>query len=271
MLPMLAITFPQISPVAIQFGEFAIRWYALSYIAGIFLAYFMLGKMWAKHPRNLPLEMKEDIISYSVLGILLGGRLGFVLFYGNGHFLSNPLEIFYVWRGGMSFHGGFLGSLAAIYLMCRKHKVKFFDLSDMLACVTPIGLLLGRIANFVNAELYGRVTDVPWAVIFPDSPYPRHPSQLYEAALEGLVLLIILQLLFWKTQKIKKSGFLSGVFLAGYSIARIIVENFREPDVDIGFIFENFTMGQILSLPMLIFGMFLMLRNEQNNTRIAER
>jgi phosphatidylglycerol:prolipoprotein diacylglycerol transferase len=203
----------------------------------------------------------DDLLFYATLGVILGGRLGYVLFYQTGYYLTHPHEILYVWHGGMSFHGGLAGVLIAAALFARSRDLPFLEIGDALAIVTPIGLFFGRIANFINAELWGRVTDVPWAVIFPTAgPEPRHPSQLYEAALEGLLLFAVMWWLGARPRDPRGRGFLSGVFLIGYSLSRILVEFFREPDAQLGFLAGGLTMGQILSLPMLVAGILLALR-----------
>ena len=258
------IIMPDIDPVAFSVGKLAIRWYALSYVAGIFLGWWYLGHI-DKEPKIFSQKAYDDFIMWAVLGVIVGGRLGYVLFYGLEHFLEHPLDIFAVWNGGMSFHGGVLGSILAMYLMSCIYKINFLKMTDLVACVTPIGLFFGRIANFINGELYGRVTDVSWAVVFNTDKYryPRHPSQLYEAFLEGIVLLVILAVLVRKDSIRARSGMLSGVFMAGYALFRFTAEFFREPDIHIGFILESVTMGQILSIPMFMLGIWLIVRNKK--------
>jgi phosphatidylglycerol:prolipoprotein diacylglycerol transferase len=197
-------------------------------------------------------------MTYIILGIIIGGRLGYTVFYNPTYYLSHPLEILFTWQGGMSFHGGLIGAIIAIYLLCNKHKAIFFNIMDLIACAAPIGIFLGRIANFINGELYGRITDAPWGIVFPDGGnLPRHPSQLYEAFGEGLITFIILNIAAHKTKVLAKPGLISGIFLLLYSIARIIVENFREPDTHIGFITGGLTLGQLLSSIMLICGIYI--------------
>lgn len=261
MLSPLILTFPQIDPVLVQLGPFAIRWYALAYIAGLVLGW-RYALYLAKQPGS-PIEPDaiDEFLTWATLGVVLGGRLGYVLFYKPGFYLSNPLEALMVWHGGMSFHGGMLGVSAAILAFGWKRGIDWRHVADICAICAPFGLFFGRLANFINAELYGRVTDasVPWAMVFPNGgPLPRHPSQLYEAALEGLVLFIVLWLLrrHWPTAR--RPGFLTGAFLAGYALARITVEFFREPDEFLGFLFAGATMGQLLSLPMLLLGIVFM-------------
>jgi phosphatidylglycerol:prolipoprotein diacylglycerol transferase len=264
-LPLLAIPFPAVDPVMIAIGPFAIRWYALAYIVGIVLGWRIARRMVQRPGWQVTPEAVDDLVFYVTLGVILGGRLGYVLFYQPFHYLDRPLELLAVWHGGMSFHGGLLGVLFATFLFARRRKFAFFELTDAMAVVTPIGLLLGRLANFINAELWGRVTDVPWGIIFPTAgPEPRHPSQLYEATLEGLVLFAVMLWFARTPYRSAERGKLSGIFLIGYSLARITVEFFREPDVQIGYLAGGITMGQLLSLPMLAFGLFLVGRARLN-------
>jgi len=260
-LPLLAIPFPAVDPVMISIGPFAIRWYALAYIVGIVLGWRIVRRMVQRPGWQVTPEAADDLVFYVTLGVILGGRLGYVLFYQPYHYLDRPLELLAVWHGGMSFHGGLLGVLFATFLFARRRRFAFFELTDAMAVVTPIGLLLGRLANFINAELWGRVTDVPWGVVFPTAgPDPRHPSQLYEATLEGVVLFAVMLWFARTPYSSAERGKLSGIFLIGYSLARITVEFFREPDVQIGYLAGGITMGQLLSLPMLAFGLFLVAR-----------
>jgi phosphatidylglycerol---prolipoprotein diacylglyceryl transferase len=255
----LALTFPHIDPIAVQIGPLAIRWYALAYIAGILLGWQYAVYLVKRPPYVMDRAALDDFIVWVTVGIIVGGRLGYVLFYKPGYYLYNPLEIAYLWRGGMSFHGGMLGVIVAIIVFARRHGISTFALGDIVCAVVPIGLFFGRIANFINAELYGRPSDVPWAMIFPTDRegLPRHPSQLYQATLEGIVLFIVLAVLAHRTELRRRPGFISGAFLAGYAIARMIGELFREPDAHLGFIIGPITMGQILSLPMLLAGIWL--------------
>ncbi len=257
---MTGLAFPEIDPIAIHFTEgFGIRWYALAYLVGILGGWFYASYLANKLKRDRP--NKDDIdnlISWIVFGIILGGRFGYVLFYNLPEYLDDPLSIFYVWEGGMSFHGGFIGVLVAIAFYARQHKIPFFVLGDIFAAVAPIGLFFGRVANFVNGELFGRVSTMDWAVRFPHGGgVPRHPSQLYEALLEGALLFVVLFLLQRKESVRNTTGVLSGVFIAGYGISRFIIEFFREPDMQIGFILEYFSLGQLLSLPMIMAGVYL--------------
>ncbi len=253
------LTFPQIDPVLLELGPFALRWYALAYVAGIFLGWWLLKRLSEKStPPLLQEKALDDIILYAIIGIILGGRLGYVLFYNPAYYAQFPLEALKVWQGGMSFHGGLAGVIIAMFLFARRFDVPYIKLTDLLAVAAPIGLFFGRLANFVNGELWGRVTDVPWAMVFPTGgPLPRHPSQLYEAGLEGLLLFIILFSLAMFTRIREKTGMLSGLFLLGYGAARSFVEQFREPDQQLGFIWGEMTMGQLLSTPMILGGLLL--------------
>jgi len=258
------LAYPHIDPVALHLGPLSVRWYALAYIAGLLLGW-RYAAYWAKTNAFRPTpEDFENFLTWAVLGVVLGGRLGYVLFYQPRFYFSHPLEILMVWHGGMSFHGGCLGVMAAIAGFSLRHKIKALALGDLVAAAAPIGLFFGRIANFINGELYGRVTDVPWAMVFPNGgPEPRHPSQLYQATLEGLVLFIALYFLVRNDKLRARHGFISGAFLVGYGCARMIGEVFREPDAFLGFI-GPFTMGQLLSVPMILIGLFLMLRAKDN-------
>ena len=262
MSPTLAILYPEFDPVLFSIGPFAIRWYALAYIVSILAGWQYCRRIALRPPSLVKPEALDDFMAWAVLGVVLGGRLGYVLFYKPLHYLENPLEIVQIWEGGMSFHGGLIGVLAAIALFARRQGVSFFTLADLIAAATPIGLLLGRIANFINGELYGRPADpdLPWAMVFPASDgQPRHPSQLYEAALEGLVLFCLLYLAV-RAGALVRTGLLSGLFLIGYGLARVVVEFFREPDAHLGFLFAGATMGQLLSLPMVLAGLYLAIR-----------
>lgn len=262
-MSLLAILFPGFDPVAVQLGPLAIRWYALAYIVGLVLGWRLLRRILARPGWLMRPEDADDLLFYATLGVMIGGRLGYVVFYQAAHYLASPLDILYVWRGGMSFHGGLVGVLLAAWLLARRRGLPFLEIGDALALVAPLGLLLGRIANFINGELWGRVSEVPWAVIFPGAgPEPRHPSQLYEAALEGLLLLAIMQWLAWgRRRDPAERGLPSGVFLAGYGLCRLLVEHFREPDAQLGFLLGSITMGQLLSLPMLLAGLWLIVRS----------
>jgi phosphatidylglycerol:prolipoprotein diacylglycerol transferase len=256
------IPYPTIDPVALQLGPLAIRWYSLAYLAGILLGWWYVKREHARRPIvNLTPQAIDDMVMWAVLGIVGGGRLGYVLFYNGPYYLAHPLQAFHIWEGGMSFHGGLLGTIVAFYLFCRKHKVRFLELMDVIAPAATIGLFFGRLANFINGELYGRVTTSALGMVFPrGGELPRHPSQLYEAMLEGAFLFTVLTLLLKYTNAREKPGLIGGVFLAGYAISRLIVENFREPDAQLGFLFSTLTMGQLLSVPMLLLGLYLVCR-----------
>lgn len=255
------IDFPNISPIAFSIGPFSLRWYALAYLMGILSAWFLTNKNIKKYNLNISNVMLDDLVFYVTLGIILGGRLGYVLFYGNSYFLKNPLQIFAIWRGGMSFHGGILGVILSLYIFSLKYKTPFLKITDLVSLYVPIGIFLGRLANFVNGELWGRVTDVAWAVKFPAGGYlPRHPSQIYEAFSEGLFMFIVLNIL-WKYEYVRKhNGIISAMFLIIYTTSRMCMELFREPDEHIGFLFAEITMGQLLSAPLLIFGAIILFR-----------
>jgi phosphatidylglycerol:prolipoprotein diacylglycerol transferase len=258
-VPLLAIPFPAIDPVLVHLGPFAIRWYALAYIVAIVCGWLVLRRLVQRPGWVVDVTAIDDAILYVTLGIILGGRIGYVLFYNGPWYLSHPLDALQVWRGGMSFHGGLIGVIIALTLFARSRKLPVLEFGDLAAAVAPIGLLLGRIANFINGELWGRPTDVPWAMVFPGAgPLPRHPSQLYEAFLEGIVLLIVMQVLAWRSRRPEQRGRLGGVFLIGYALARIAVEFFREPDAQLGYLAGGITMGQLLSLPMLLAGLLLL-------------
>ena len=259
MLP--AIAFPAIDPVALEIGPLVIRWYALAYIVGIAGGWWSARRLAALNPVAATREQVDDAVTWITLGIILGGRLGYVLFYRPGHYITAPWEALFVWQGGMAFHGGMLGVIVALLWFCRRNRVDPLLLGDRVAPVVPIGLLLGRLANFANGELWGRVTDVPWGMVFPTGgPLPRHPSQLYQAFLEGFCLLVILQVLVRVPSIRARKGMLTGIFLAGYGVARLVGEVFRQPDAHLGFLLGGATMGQLLSLPMVAVGLWLILR-----------
>jgi len=247
-------------PVAFSLGPLAVRWYALAYISGILLGWRYVIHLTAKPPHFLTRTQCDDLITWITVGVILGGRLGQVLLWDPQYYFTHPIEIFKIWRGGMAFHGGLLGVILAMLLYARSQRLPFFAVADPLAAATPIGLFLGRIANFINGELWGRATDLPWAVIFPHADMtPRHPSQLYEAAFEGILLFGLLALLARRESVRARLGMLSGVFLVGYAIARMVGEIFREPELHLGFLGQT-TWGQWLSLPMLLYGVYLIWR-----------
>jgi phosphatidylglycerol---prolipoprotein diacylglyceryl transferase len=260
---MLAIPYPAIDPVVISLGPFAIRWYALAYIAGLIIGWRYCLALARRPPQVARPQDIDDFLVWATLGVVLGGRTGYVLFYNLNEYVAHPIEIVELWRGGMSFHGGALGVCVAILLFCRQRGIPLLGFADIIACAVPIGLFFGRIANFINAELWGRATDVPWAMVFPTDPdrVPRHPSQLYEAFLEGIVLFIVLWVLQRFAGARQRPGTITGAFLIGYGTARIIVEFFREPDRQLGYILlDVITMGQILSAPLLLVGLWLVIR-----------
>jgi phosphatidylglycerol---prolipoprotein diacylglyceryl transferase len=234
----------------------AIRWYALAYIAGLLIGWRYCLALAEKPPQAARAQDIDDFLVWATLGVVLGGRTGYVLFYRPDYYFHNPAQILQVWHGGMSFHGGALGVMVALILFCRQRRIVLLGLSDIIACAVPIGLFFGRIANFINDELWGRPTNVWWAMVFPSDPLqvPRYPSQLIEATLEGIVLFFVLYFLQRSNWLRRQRGILTGSFLAGYAVARIIGEMFREPDANLGFLFAGTTMGQLLSIPVLIFG-----------------
>jgi phosphatidylglycerol---prolipoprotein diacylglyceryl transferase len=276
-LSLLALPFPAIDPVLISIGPFAIRWYALGYIAGIFLAWWYAKRLAADPrlwgPAGAPMKGVDldDFVVWAAIGVVFGGRLGYVLFYDLPHYIEAPADILAVWQGGMSFHGGFLGMMLAMTLFARRRGIPVWSFIDVIAPGVPFGLLLVRLANFINGELFGRVTDAPWAMVFPTGgDEPRHPSQLYEAGLEGLALFLFLRLLTHRYHKLATRGFVSGGFCAGYGVARTVAEFFREPDIQIGYLAGGLTMGMLLSIPMILFGIGLMIWAARRPTATTE-
>ena len=274
---MLAIPFPAIDPVAVEIGPLAVRWYGLAYFVGILLGWRYVRwivadqRLWGARPAPMTSEDADDLLLWMVLGIVVGGRLGNVLFYEPARYLADPLDIVRIWEGGMAFHGGLIGTILAMIVFGWRRNIPILSLLDVTAAATPIGLFFGRIANFINAELWGRVSDVPWAVVFcnadiqarygycPAGDAPRHPSQLYEAALEGLLLFLLLRLLTHHFGSLQRPGLTGGAFVAGYGLARIIVEFYREPDPVLEQLSGFLTMGMALSLPMVIIGLVAIL------------
>ena len=249
---------PDIDPVAVAIGPLAVHWYGLMYLLS-FLIGWGLGIVRTKQAHiHWQREEVGDLLFYVVLGVVVGGRVGYMLFYQPGLLLENPLQLFYIWQGGMSFHGGMLGVFAAAGWFARSTQRAFFDITDFVAPIVPVGLFFGRIANFINAELWGRSSDVPWAMVFPGAgPLPRHPSQLYEAGLEGLLTLVILFIATQAFLTLKRPGLTGSLFICLYALSRIFVEFFREPDPQIGYLFGGWlTMGMVLSLPMLLGGLW---------------
>jgi len=272
---MLAIPLPDIDPVAISLGPLAVRWYGLAYFAGILLGWWYArrllqnARLWGGRPA-LRLADVDDFLVWLVVGIVLGGRVGYAIFYQPGHYLDDPLSFFRLWVGGMSFHGGLAGVIVAVIVFCLLRRISILSLLDVSAASVPFGLCFGRLANFINAELWGRETDAPWGVVFcndtvravhgdcPAGLLPRHPSQLYEAALEGVVLFLLLRVLTHHFGGLQRPGLTGGAFIAGYGAARIVVEFFREPDQQLGFLKGFVTMGMMLSLPMVLIGLAAM-------------
>lgn len=258
-MPFFVIPFPYIDPVLVHVGPFAIRWYALAYIVGI-----VAGWMYSRHlirterlwggPAPLKMIDFDDFVLWVTLGIILGGRIGYVLFYNLPHFAAHPLEVFQLWNGGMSFHGGFTGCVVAVVLFARARGILIMSLGDLTCAAAPIGIFLGRIANFINGELWGRTTDVPWSMVFPNGgPLPRHPSQIYEAGLEGLAMFVLLAVMI-RFGALRKPGLIIGSFACFYAVARSVCEFFREPDAQLGFLWGGATMGQLLSIPLFLAG-----------------
>jgi phosphatidylglycerol---prolipoprotein diacylglyceryl transferase len=261
-------------PILIDFGLFQVRWYSIAYIAGILIGWIYAIKIIKITDKNtfdfkpIKKEHFDDLIIYLVLGIIVGGRLGYVIFYNLEYYIQNFFEIFKVWQGGMSFHGGLFGVILFTFIFSKKTNTNFFKFTDIICCVAPIGIFLGRIANFINSELFGKISDLPWAVIFPNGgDISRHPSQIYEAFLEGFILFVLINFLALKKQILLKTGYISGLFLIFYSIARIIGESFREPDIQLGYFFNYFSMGVILSSLTFLVGcliIFSIKNNEKN-------
>ncbi len=263
-----ALPFPDIDPVIVAIGPLAIHWYGLAYVVGILFAWWY-GRRLVSTPRlwrggTLPMQPVDldDFLVWAAVGVVLGGRVGYILFYDFARYMANPLDIFAVWQGGMSFHGGFAGTTLAMILFARSRGISVWTMFDVVAAGVPVALGLVRVTNFINSELWGRVTDVPWAFEFPNGgPFTRHPSQLYEAALEGLVLFLVLRALTHTLLKLKRPGFIAGAFVTGYGLSRILVEFFREPDQQLGYLLGGWlTMGMVLSVPMVLAGIWAMWR-----------
>jgi phosphatidylglycerol---prolipoprotein diacylglyceryl transferase len=263
------IPFPPLDPIAFSIGPFSVHWYALAYVIGLLFATWYIKrlvgfpKLWGAMRPTLTVPQVDDLFLWFLVGVIGGGRLGYVLFYKPAFYLANPLEIFKTWDGGMSFHGGFLGVVLACWLWGRKHDVRLDQLLDLGAASVPVGLGLGRVANFINAELWGRPSDVPWAVMFPGDSVGRHPSQLYEALLEGLVLFVLVRIGTHRFSILQRPGRASGIFALGYGVSRIFIEYFREPDAHVGYIAGFVTLGMIYSLPLVLVGVWLLLRSRQ--------
>ena len=250
--------FPNINPIAIDIGIIKIRWYALSYICGILLSWFLILKIIKIKNIKVSDKSVSDLISNCMIGIIVGGRLGYVIFYNPEYYISNLLEILKIWNGGMSFHGGFIGVVIAVIYTSNTYKIPVMVFSDLISIVSPIGIFFGRIANFINGELYGKITNHKYGIIFPKGgSLPRHPSQLYEAFFEGLLLFIILWLLTKTSNILEKKGLITGCFIFLYGVFRFFVEILREPDLHIGYLYFDLSMGQLLSLPMILIGLYL--------------
>lgn len=250
------LQYPEINPVALQLGPISIHWYGLMYLIGFALVWILGRRRIQRGQTDLNLKDLEDLIFYCVLGVIIGGRLGYVLFYKPSQYLANPLEIFYLWQGGMAFHGGLIGVVVVLLLFARKRQKTLLEIGDFIAPLIPLGLGAGRLGNFINGELWGRATNLPWGMVFPQTGdgIARHPSQLYEMALEGLVLFA---LLWWFARKPRPTGQISAVFLMGYGVFRFLVEYTREPDYFLGLLAGGLSMGQLLSLPMVIIGIVI--------------
>ena len=259
------IPYPAIDPVAFSLGPVSVKWYGLAYMAGLLIGWFYVKRLlrnprlWRDGKAPLVIEKVDDLLLWLVFGVILGGRLGYVLLYGPKFFFENPLEIFATWKGGMSFHGALIGCGLAVWLFARRHKVNVWSIMDMCAAAVPLGLIFGRLANFVNGELWGRPSDVPWAMIFPGREaggVPRHPSQLYEMALEGIVLFLILRFMTHNRLSLQSPGLTIGLFLMGYGLARSLCELFREPDPGHWLTIGPLTAGIIYSIPMILLGLY---------------
>ena len=262
---LLAIPYPRIDPTAFAIGPFAVRWYALAYVAGLVFAWWHVRQVVAGRPagkRVMEPKDADDLLFWATFGVVLGGRIGYVLFYKPGYYIHHLDEVLSLWKGGMSFHGGLIGVLLAMAWIARSRKLKLLSVCDLGALATPIGLFLGRMANFVNGELWGRPSDVSWAMVFPADPLQvaRHPSQLYQGVLEGLCLFALLWYMRKRHDSLSRPGEIGGFFAAGYGVARIVGEFFREPDAHLGYLLGPITMGMVLSLPLVLVGIFFIWR-----------
>jgi len=270
--PVIVLPFPAIDPVALDISGFQIRWYALAYIAGIILSWIYIVRLLKAESlwgANVPVSRThiDDLVVWVTVGIILGGRLGYVVFYNSSYFLAHPMEILALWQGGMTFHGGLIGVIIAVILFARIKSVRLLTLGDLIATAAPIGLFFGRIANFINGELYGRITDVPWAMVFPHGgPNSRHPSQIYESIGEGIILFVFMHIMIYRFGALQRPGMITGLFMIGYGIARSSIEFFRMPDAHIGYLSGGLTMGIVLSVPMIPIGLafiWLSLKNQR--------
>ncbi|MCQ1810461.1 prolipoprotein diacylglyceryl transferase [Neorhizobium galegae] len=271
--------FPNIDPVAFSIGPLAVHWYGLAYVAGIMLGWFYArrlaanGSLWKDGQSPITAVQLDDFLVWVAAGIVLGGRIGYILFYDMGAVAANPIRAIEIWNGGMSFHGGFIGATIAMIIFARRNAIPVWSMFDTVAAVVPFGLFFGRIANFINGELWGRLSSAPWAVVFPTGgPFSRHPSQLYEAGLEGIVLVLVLALLIFRFKALKVPGTIAGTFVVGYALCRIFVEFFREPDAQLGYLLGTnwLTMGMVLSLPMIAAGVWAILRARTAVTSAAK-
>jgi phosphatidylglycerol:prolipoprotein diacylglycerol transferase len=266
---MAIMPFPNIDPIAFAIGPVAIHWYGLAYVAGIMLGWYYArvlagnDKLWPGNVSPITRTQLDDFVVWVALGVVLGGRIGYILFYDMPAIIESPIRAIQIWNGGMSFHGGLTGTTIAMIIFAKRNKIPLWNLFDIVSAVVPIGLFFGRIANFINGELWGRLADVPWAVVFPTGgPFSRHPSQLYEAGLEGIVLVLVLAALIYGMRALKTPGFVTGVFVCGYALSRIFVEFFREPDAQLGYLLGTswLTMGMVLSSPMILLGLWAIIR-----------
>jgi phosphatidylglycerol:prolipoprotein diacylglycerol transferase len=271
--------FPNIDPVAFAIGPLAIHWYGLAYVAGIMLGWFYArrlaanGSLWRDGQSPITAAQLDDFLVWVAAGIVLGGRIGYILFYDMAAVAANPIRAIEIWNGGMSFHGGFIGATIAMIIFARRNTIPVWSMFDTVAAVVPFGLFFGRIANFINGELWGRLSSAPWAVVFPTGgPFSRHPSQLYEAGLEGTVLVLVLALLIFRFKALKVAGTIAGTFVVGYALCRIFVEFFREPDAQLGYLLGTnwLTMGMVLSLPMIAAGLWAIVRARAAVTSAAK-
>lgn len=282
-MTMLAMTFPDFNPVAIEIGPLVVKWYGLAYMAGLILGWLYIRRLlseaalWPRGAAPFDANRADDLLLFMTVGVVLGGRLGFVLFYEPGHYLSHPAEILMVWKGGMAFHGALLGCGLAIWLFSRFYKVSTLSSMDLCAATVPLGLFFGRLANFINGELWGRPTDAPWGMVFPEArifypslePTPRHPSQLYEAALEGLALALLLRFMTHQRSALQTPGITTGLFLIGYGLARSFCEIFRSPHFGHALNIGPFTAGMIYSLPMVLLGLWFIWHARERAARAA--
>ena len=257
---------PSIDPVIVSFNFLEIRWYGLAYVAAFIIGGYLIKFFNQRYPSTLNRKLIDDFFVWAIIGVIFGGRIGYVFFYQIENFIKDPIYILYIWKGGMSFHGGLAGMTLGIYLFSKKNNINFFELSDLVSLVAPIGLFFGRIANFINIELYGRVTNFPFAMIYPTvDNLPRHPSQLYEACFEGIILFLILLIFFIRNYSKQQFGMLSGLFLLLYGVFRFLIEFLREPDEHLGLFLKYFSMGQLLCIPLIVVGILIYLKKYQSH------